>query len=74
MPVAAGINAPRPNFSLIAARTDIKPVLIFWGEQDQLLLVDNAHRLSQRLKHSRLHVLKKCGHFSYQDQHEESDE
>jgi pimeloyl-ACP methyl ester carboxylesterase len=48
-----------------------KPVLVFWGEQDQLLLVDNAHRLSQRLKRSRLHVLKNCGHFCYQDQHEE---
>ena len=48
-----------------------KPVLIFWGAQDQLLLVDNAHRLSQRLKRSKLHVFEHCGHFSYQDQHQQ---
>ncbi len=48
-----------------------KPVLIFWGDQDQLLLVDNAERLSQRLKRSKLHVFEHCGHFSYQDQHQQ---
>lgn len=46
------------------------PVLIFWGAEDQLLLPDNAQRLSQRLKRNRLHVFENCGHFSYQDQHE----
>ncbi len=48
-----------------------KPVLIFWGAQDQLLLVDNAERLSQRLKRNKLHVFEHCGHFSYQDQHKQ---
>lgn len=47
------------------------PVLIFWGAQDQLLLVDNAHRLSERIKRNKLHVFEHCGHFSYQDKHEE---
>ena len=47
-----------------------KPVLIFWGDQDQLLLVENSQRLSQRLKRSKLEVLENCGHYSYQDQHE----
>ena len=47
------------------------PVLIFWGGQDQLLLVDNAERLSQRIKRNKLHVFDHCGHFSYQDKHEE---
>ncbi len=47
-----------------------KPVLIFWGDQDQLLLVENSQRLSQRLKRSKLQVLENCGHYSYQDQHE----
>jgi pimeloyl-ACP methyl ester carboxylesterase len=68
---------PKPGYPQSLATIDPKlaninkPVLIFWGEQDQLLLVDNAHRLSQGLKRSRLHVLRNCGHFSYQDQHEE---
>ena len=43
------------------------PVKVFWGDLDQFLLVDNAHRLNQRLKRSDLQVFEKCGHFSYQD-------
>lgn len=48
-----------------------KPVLIYWGDQDQFLLLDNAKRLNQRLKRSRLHVFEHCGHFSHQDKHAE---
>lgn len=46
------------------------PTLIFWGDLDQFLLVDNAHRLHQRMARSRLHVFDHCGHFSYQDDSE----
>lgn len=45
------------------------PTLIFWGDQDQFLLLDNAERLNQRLKKSKLHVFDNCGHFSYQDKY-----
>ena len=37
------------------------PVLIFWGAQDQLLLVENAERLHQRLRRSKLHIFDNCG-------------
>ena len=47
-----------------------KPALVFWGAQDQLLLVENSQRLSKRLKRSKLQVFENCGHYSYQDQHE----
>jgi pimeloyl-ACP methyl ester carboxylesterase len=47
------------------------PVQIFWGDLDQFLLVDNAHRLHQRMKRSQLQVFEHCGHFSYQDKDEE---
>lgn len=47
------------------------PVLILWGDHDQFLLVDNAYRLSNRLPRNRLHVITQCGHFAYQDKHEE---
>lgn len=47
------------------------PTLIFWGADDALLLPDNADRLHQRIKRSRLHVFDHCGHYSYQDKHEE---
>lgn len=47
------------------------PVLVFWGAQDRLLLPENADRLSKRLKRSKLCIFDKCGHFSYQDQHEQ---
>jgi len=47
------------------------PVQLFWGDLDEFLLVDNAHRLHERLPLSRLHVFERCGHFSYQDKPEE---
>lgn len=43
------------------------PTQIFWGDLDEFLLPDNAHRLNQRIPHSRLEVFEHCGHFSYQD-------
>ena len=48
------------------AKIDL-PVQIFWGECDQLLLVETGRSLQERLKRSRLKVLEGCGHFSYQD-------
>jgi pimeloyl-ACP methyl ester carboxylesterase len=65
------------NYPECLAKVDPKlaeidvPVLVFWGQQDQLLLVENAHRLSERLKRNKLHVFEHCGHFSYQDKYEE---
>ena len=47
------------------------PTLVFWGELDQFLLVDNAHRLHRRLPRSRLQIFDHCGHFSYQDNAEQ---
>jgi pimeloyl-ACP methyl ester carboxylesterase len=47
------------------------PVQLFWGDLDQFLLVDNAHRLHERLPRSQLRVFERCGHFSYQDKPEE---
>ncbi len=47
------------------------PVKVFWGDLDQFLLVDNAHRLNQRFKHSELQIFENCGHFSYQDKADE---
>jgi pimeloyl-ACP methyl ester carboxylesterase len=47
------------------------PVNVFWGDLDQFLTVDNAHRLNRRLKRSDLQVFVNCGHFSYQDKADE---
>jgi pimeloyl-ACP methyl ester carboxylesterase len=47
------------------------PVKIFWGDLDQFLFVGTAHRLQDRLKRSELQIFERCGHFSYQDRHEE---
>ena len=47
------------------------PALVFWGENDALLLPDNAERLHQRIKRSKLHIFEECGHYSYQDKHVE---
>ncbi|WP_018970053.1 alpha/beta fold hydrolase [Rubritalea marina] len=47
------------------------PALIFWGSDDAILYVDNGERLHERLPNSRLKVFEDCGHFAYQDCHEE---
>ncbi|AZQ64052.1 alpha/beta hydrolase [Flammeovirga pectinis] len=46
------------------------PTLLFWGENDQILPVDNGERINERMQNSTLQVIENCGHFSYQDQHE----
>ncbi|MEJ2393139.1 MAG: alpha/beta hydrolase [Gammaproteobacteria bacterium] len=47
------------------------PTQLFWGDLDQLLLVDNAERLHQLLPKNQLKVFRNCGHFSYQDRAKE---
>jgi len=47
------------------------PVQVFWGDMDIFLLEDNAQRLHQRLPRNRLTVFDNCGHFSFQDQHQQ---
>lgn len=48
-----------------------RPVLIFWGKDDKLLLPENAKSLDKKLKYSQLNIFDNCGHFTYQDKHEE---
>jgi pimeloyl-ACP methyl ester carboxylesterase len=47
------------------------PVQLFWGDLDQFLLLDTAHRCDARMKRSRLTVFEGCGHYSYQDRQKE---
>ena len=47
------------------------PVHIFWGDQDAFLMADNAERLHKRLPKSALTIFENCGHFCYQDKHQE---
>ncbi|WP_171239152.1 alpha/beta fold hydrolase, partial [Ruegeria sp. HKCCA5763] len=46
------------------------PTKIFWGGEDQILPVDNAHRLAKRLPDSQLQIFEGAGHYCYQDAHE----
>jgi pimeloyl-ACP methyl ester carboxylesterase len=43
------------------------PVQLFWGDLDQFLLLETAHRARERFNRSRLTIFENCGHFSYQD-------
>ena len=43
------------------------PIQIFWGDLDQLLLVETANKVHELLPDSKLTVFENCGHFSYQD-------
>ena len=47
------------------------PVQIFWGDLDQLLLLETGNRVHQLLPNSKLTVFENCGHFSYQDKSSE---
>lgn len=47
------------------------PVHIFWGELDVFLLKETGTLLQQRLKRSKMTVLKGCGHYCYQDKSKE---
>jgi pimeloyl-ACP methyl ester carboxylesterase len=47
------------------------PVKLFWGDLDQFLLLETAHRIKARLRRSKLTVFETCGHFSYQDRQAE---
>ena len=39
-----------------------QPTLIIWGEDDKVIPIDDAYRLHETMLHSRLVVLKNCGH------------
>lgn len=39
-----------------------QPTLIIWGEDDKVIPVTDGHRLHDSILHSRLVVLKNCGH------------
>ncbi|MFC1681071.1 alpha/beta fold hydrolase [Pseudomonadota bacterium] len=47
------------------------PIQIFWGDLDQLLLVETANKIHALLPNSKLTVFENCGHFSYQDKSNE---
>lgn len=39
-----------------------QPTLIIWGEQDTVIPLENAYKLYNSILHSRLFVIKNCGH------------
>jgi len=38
------------------------PVLVIWGEQDELIPVENGRRIQELVRGSRLEVIPQCGH------------
>jgi pimeloyl-ACP methyl ester carboxylesterase len=38
------------------------PTLIIWGENDELINIENAYKFQNSIKGSRLEVIKNCGH------------
>ena len=62
----ASLASLSPRLSQIAV-----PVVVFWGDSDMLLMVENARRLSDAVPGSRLRVLTDCGHMPHQDKPDE---
>ncbi|MEY4052315.1 MAG: hypothetical protein RIR64_1300 [Bacteroidota bacterium] len=44
-----------------------QPTLIIWGEQDQLISVDNAYLFKQDIKNSQLFILPNVGHIPMEE-------
>jgi pimeloyl-ACP methyl ester carboxylesterase len=47
-----------------------QPTLIIWGEDDAVIPVTDGHKLHDEILHSRLVVLKHCGHVPHEEQSE----
>lgn len=43
------------------------PALITWGKQDDIVLVENAYGLHERIPNSKLHIFENASHFSIQE-------
>ncbi len=67
---ADSLDSLEPHLSKIK-----NPTLIFWGENDVLLEKGNAYNLENILKKNntpcKVEIINNCGHFSYQDRHDE---
>lgn len=48
----------------------IQPTLIVWGEDDKVIPVEDGHTLHDSILHSRLVVLKDCGHVPQEEKSE----
>lgn len=46
------------------------PTLLIWGENDKIIPVTNGHKLYDAILHSRLVVLKDCGHVPQEEKSE----
>lgn len=44
-----------------------QPTLIIWGEEDTVIPVSDGHKLHDAILHSRLVVLKDCGHVPHEE-------
>jgi len=38
------------------------PVLVIWGEKDEMITVENGRRIHQLVPHSQLEIIPQCGH------------
>lgn len=47
-----------------------QPTLIIWGEDDRVIPIENGHRLHNALLHSRMVVIKDCGHVPMEEKPE----
>ena len=47
-----------------------QPTLLIWGEDDQIIPIRNGEKLYDSIVHSRLVVLKNCGHLPSEEKPE----
>jgi len=60
---------PKNIESVVANYKKIKsPVLILWGDQDELVNINHGVKLHNQLPNSRLEIVEKCGHVPHEEQ------
>lgn len=76
---AEGVVAAAQNFALVdikafqsILRTIKCPTLIIWGENDNIIPLEEAFSIHRMIPDSKLRIIKECGHAPHEEQPQES--
>lgn len=49
-----------------------QPTLVLWGEQDNILNIENAYKFDEQLQDGQIQVISECGHVPHVEKSEET--
>lgn len=69
-----GVSSAAENFALVDIRAFVRiiqqintPVLIIWGENDNIIPVETAFSFHRLIPNSKLRIIKQCGHAPHEE-------